>query len=116
MRRSREEYDAIISVHTISNAVVASGALSLAESYVLTREAFEDYLDHLTPDGMIFFTRPEFQIPRLLSTARIGVRTPWNGLDCQSCVRIQRSGTAADGGSFVFCGGISVEESEIPTQ
>lgn len=44
--------------------------MSLAESYVLTREAFEDYLDHLTPDGMIFFTRPEFQIARLFSTAR----------------------------------------------
>lgn len=70
IRRSDEKYDAIISVHTISNAAVASGALSLAENYVLTREAFEDYLDHLTPDGAIFFTRPEFQIARLLSTAR----------------------------------------------
>jgi len=70
VRRSKEKYDAIISVHTISNAAVASGALSLAENYVLTREAFEDYLDHLTPDGAIFFTRPEFQIPRLVSTAR----------------------------------------------
>jgi hypothetical protein len=70
VRRSKEKYDAIISVHTISNAAVASGALSLAENYVLTREAFEDYLDHLTPDGTIFFTRPEFQIPRLVSTAR----------------------------------------------
>ncbi len=70
VRRSTEKYDAIISVHTISNAAVASGALSLAENYVLTREAFEDYLDHLTPDGTIFFTRPESQLPRLLSTAR----------------------------------------------
>jgi spermidine synthase len=70
VRRSTDKYDAIISVHTISNAAVASGALSLAESYVLTREAFEDYLDHLNPDGAIFFTRPEFQIPRLMSTAR----------------------------------------------
>jgi len=70
VRRSREKYDAIISVHTISNAAIASGALSLAENYVLTREAFEDYLDHLTPDGTIFFTRPEFQIPRLFSTAQ----------------------------------------------
>lgn len=70
VRRSKEKYDAIISVHTISNAAVASGALSLAENYVLTREAFEDYLDHLTPDGAIFFTRPEYQIPRLVSTAR----------------------------------------------
>lgn len=70
VRRSQEKYDAIISVHTISNAAVASGALSLAENYVLTREAFEDYLDHLTPDGFIYFTRPEFQIPRLFATAR----------------------------------------------
>lgn len=70
VRRSTEKYDAIISVHTISNAAVASGALSLAENYVLTREAFDDYLDHLTPEGTIFFTRPEFQIPRLFSTAR----------------------------------------------
>ena len=70
VRRSQEKYDAIISVHTISNAAVASGALSLAENYVLTREAFEDYLDHLAPDGVIYFTRPEFQIPRLFATAR----------------------------------------------
>jgi spermidine synthase len=68
VRRSTEKYDAIISVHTISNAAVASGALSLAENYILTREPFEDYLDHLTPDGAVFFTRPEFQIPRLVST------------------------------------------------
>jgi len=70
LRRSHEKYDAIISVHTISNAAIASGALSLAENYVFTREAFDDYLDHLTPDGILFFTRPEAQIPRLLSTAR----------------------------------------------
>jgi hypothetical protein len=70
VRRSKEKYDAIISAHTISNAAVASGALSLAENYVLTREAFEDYLDHLEPDGVIFFTRPESQLPRLFATAR----------------------------------------------
>jgi hypothetical protein len=70
VRRSPERYDAIISVHTISNAAVASGALSLSENYVLTREAFEDYLDHLTPDGVIYFTRPEPQIARLFATAR----------------------------------------------
>ena len=70
VRRSREQYDAIISAHTISNAAIASGALSLAENYVLTREAFEDYLDHLAPDGVLYFTRPEAQLPRLFATAR----------------------------------------------
>lgn len=70
VRRSKEQYDAIISVHTISNAAIASGALSLAENYVLTREAFDDYLDHLKPDGILYFTRPEAQIARLFSTGR----------------------------------------------
>ncbi|NJD31311.1 MAG: hypothetical protein FIB04_05430 [Gammaproteobacteria bacterium] len=70
VRRSHDRYDAIISVHTISNAAVASGALSLTENYVLTREAFEDYFDHLTPDGVIYFTRPENQIARLFATGR----------------------------------------------
>lgn len=70
VRRSKDVYDAIISVHTISNAAIASGALSLAENYVLTREAFEDYLDHLAPDGVIYFTRPEPQVARLFATAR----------------------------------------------
>ena len=70
VRRSQEHFDAIISVHTISNAALASGALALSENYVLTREAFEDYLDHLSPDGTIYFTRPEPQIARLFATAR----------------------------------------------
>jgi len=70
VRRSNDVYDAIISVHTISNSAVASGALSLTENYVLTREAFEDYFDHLSPDGMIYFTRPENQIARLFATGR----------------------------------------------
>src|SRR5439155_25922406 len=70
VRSSKEKFDAIISVHTISNAAVASGALSLAENYVLTKEAFEDYYDHLTDGGTIYFTRPEFQVPRLFATGR----------------------------------------------
>ncbi len=70
VRRSRNRYDAIVSMHTISNAAVASGALSLVENYVLTREAFEDDLDHLADDGVILFSRPEAQIARLFATGR----------------------------------------------
>ena len=70
VRRSREQYDAILSVHTISNAAIASGALALAENYVLTREAFVDYLDHLTPDGVLYVVRPEAQLARLVATGR----------------------------------------------
>lgn len=70
VRRSRERYDAIVSIHTITNAAVASGALSLAENFVLTREAFADYLDHLSDDGVILFSRPEAQVARLFATGR----------------------------------------------
>jgi hypothetical protein len=83
IKRSDEKYDIILSSHTISNAAVASGALSLAENYVLTREAFEDYFDHLTDDGVLYFTRPEIQIPRLFTTATEmflarGIQSPGN--------------------------------------
>ncbi len=70
VRRSKERFDAIISVQTVSNAAITSGALALAESYMFTREALEDYLDHLTPDGVILITRPEVQIARLFATVR----------------------------------------------
>ncbi|MHA4847348.1 spermine/spermidine synthase domain-containing protein [Flavitalea antarctica] len=70
INRSNEQYDVIVSSHTISNAAVSSGALSLAENYVLTREAFQEYYEHLTPEGTIFFTRPEMHLPRLFTTAR----------------------------------------------
>jgi hypothetical protein len=70
VRRSQETYDAIISVQTISNAALTAGALGLAENYMFTREAVEDYLDHLTPDGVLLITRPPNQIARLFATVR----------------------------------------------
>jgi hypothetical protein len=70
VRRSSERFDAILASHTISNAATASGALAMAEDYLLTVEAFEDYLAHLSPTGALFFTRPESQLPRLVATMR----------------------------------------------
>lgn len=70
VRRSREKYDVIISVHTMSYAALSSGALSLSETYILTREAIEDYWNHLTPNGTLLITRPLFQIPKLFATTR----------------------------------------------
>ena len=70
VRRSQEKYDAIISIQTMTTAAITSGALTLSETYVLTREAFEDYFDHLTPDGVLMITRPTHQLPKLFTTAR----------------------------------------------
>ena len=68
VRRSKEKYDAIISVNTFSDAAMASGALTLSESYILTREAFEDYWNHLTPDGCLLVTGYNFS--KLFTTTR----------------------------------------------
>ena len=70
VRRSREKYDVIISMATMMPSAVTSGAMTLAESYMFTREAFADYLDHLTPDGVMLITRPSFQIVKLFATVR----------------------------------------------
>jgi SAM-dependent methyltransferase len=68
--RSKEKYDVIISVQTISDAALTSGALSLAESYVMTLEAFEEYWNHLTPNGILLVTRPPQQLARVVATIR----------------------------------------------
>src|SRR3984885_12700395 len=83
VRRSNEQYDVIISVDTFSGTALASGALTLTESYILTREAFEDYWNHLTPDGVLLVTG--YDTTKLMSTARamsdkLGVSDPANHL------------------------------------
>jgi hypothetical protein len=70
VRRSRDQYDVIISIQTMTASAVTSGAMTLSESYMFTREAFTDYLDHLTPDGVMLITRPVNQIPKLFATFR----------------------------------------------
>jgi len=66
----RIAYDVIISAHTISASAVSSGAMSLVENYILTKEAVKDYLNHLEKDGLIYISRPETQIPKLINTLR----------------------------------------------
>ena len=51
VRRSGELYDIIQQKSNTHPMTVASGALNLTESYLLTKEAFREYLDHLKPDG-----------------------------------------------------------------
>jgi len=70
VRHTHERYDAIVSVQTNSNTALAAGALGLAEGYMFTEEALEDYLDHLTPDGVLLITRLPNQVQRLFATAR----------------------------------------------
>jgi hypothetical protein len=70
IRSKRIAYDVIISAHTISASAVSSGAMSMVENYILTQEAVEEYLEHLSPNGVIYISRPETQLPKLITTIK----------------------------------------------
>ncbi len=68
LERPGPAFDAVVMIHTISNAATAAGALGLTEDHLLTVEAFSRILGRLAPDGLLFVTRPDAQIPRLVAT------------------------------------------------
>lgn len=74
VRRSRESYQIIQATLVDTWASTAAGAFALSENNIYTTEAFVDYFSHLTPDGILSFTRWGFDPPReslrLLSLAR----------------------------------------------
>ena len=85
IQRSTERFDVIQSTLIDTWASTAAGAFAMSESYLYTVQAFEAYLRHLTPDGILSVTRFEFEVPRqaLRVTAlgraameRMGVSSP----------------------------------------
>jgi spermidine synthase len=74
VRRSTEKYDVIQATLVDTWASTAAGAFALSENNLYTTDAFYDYLSHLTPKGILAFTRWGFDPPReslrLLTLAR----------------------------------------------
>lgn len=66
LHQGTTRYDAILMIHTISNAATAAGALRLAEDYLLTAEALTQMRRRLKNDGLLLITRPEAQLYPLL--------------------------------------------------
>lgn len=64
LRRSEEIYDLIQMTGTDTYSALASGSFVLSESYLYTLEAFDDYLEHLSDDGVIAVLRFRFYPPR----------------------------------------------------
>ena len=53
LRRAPDEtYDIIQSVNNYTPVALASGALNLSAAFLMTKEAFSDYLDKLKPNGV----------------------------------------------------------------
>ena len=57
IKRSYKQYDIIQQVNNFTPIAMASGAINVSESYLLTLEAFEDYWQHLKPDGVLALNR-----------------------------------------------------------
>ncbi|MFA5011895.1 MAG: hypothetical protein WC644_08040 [Ignavibacteria bacterium] len=70
IKRRQEIFDVIISAHTISASAVSSGAMSMVENFIMTKEAVKDYLKHLDKEGVLYISRPEAQIPKLITTLK----------------------------------------------
>ncbi len=64
VRRSDEKFQVIQATLVDTWASTAAGAFALSENNLYTTEAFRDYLSHLTPDGLLTFTRWGFDPPR----------------------------------------------------
>ncbi|MBV8570663.1 MAG: hypothetical protein JO319_08620 [Acidobacteriaceae bacterium] len=64
VRRSRDHYQVLQATLVDTWASTAAGAFALSENNLYTTNAFVDYLSHLTPDGVMAFTRWGFAPPR----------------------------------------------------
>jgi hypothetical protein len=74
IRSSGRKYDVIQATMVDTWAATAAGAFALTENNLYTVEAFKDYAEHLTDDGVLTMTRWYFEPPdqslRLLSLTR----------------------------------------------
>src|SRR6185295_14492894 len=69
-------------------AATAAGAYTLTENTLYTVEAFDDYLQHLTDQGVLTITRWVFDGLRLVSLAQEVCEQ--RGWDCKSRIAIVR--------------------------
>src|SRR5262249_18833532 len=77
IRRSPQKYDVIQATMVDTWAATAAGAFALTENNLYTVEAFKDYIEHLTDDGVLTMTRwyldPPDQLLRLISLTRVAM-------------------------------------------
>jgi hypothetical protein len=67
LRASAKQYDIIQIFSNYTSSSVAAGSGAFSPSYLLTREAFDDYFAHLSPHGILQINHVHY--PRLITTA-----------------------------------------------
>src|SRR5262245_47196803 len=94
VRRSPDKYDVVQASLVDTWAATAAGAYTLTENTLYTSEAFGDYLDHLTDDGVLTITRWVFDGVRLISLAQAACESRgWPAADRLAVVRHDRVAT-----------------------
>ena len=94
MRRTPERYDVIQASLVDTWAATAAGAYTLTENTLYTVEAFNDYLDHLTDDGVLTITRWVLDGLRLVSLAQAACESRgWDAASRLAIVRHDRVAT-----------------------
>ena len=95
VRRHPGTFDVIFSLSSNTWAALGSGSFALAENYLFTTEAFEDYWQALSPDG---FMSMEHQVymPRLVSEVidaltRLGVPNPRDHFAVYNLPKLRRN-------------------------
>jgi len=64
IRSANQHFDVVQMTLVDTWASTAAGAFALSENNLYTVEAFQEYFQHLKPDGVLAITRWEFQQPR----------------------------------------------------
>jgi hypothetical protein len=94
VRRTPARYDVIQASLVDTWAATAAGAYTLTENTLYTVDAFNDYLDHLTDDGVLTITRWVFDGLRLVSLAQEACEgRGWTAADRLAIVRHDRVAT-----------------------
>jgi len=88
VRRSSSRYDVIQASLVDTWAATAAGAYTLTENSLYTKEAFGEYIDHLSDDGLLTITRWVFDGLRLVSLAQDACAE--RGLDASTRLAIVR--------------------------
>ncbi len=99
IRRSRDRYDIIQAGYVDTYAATAAGAFALTENTLYTREAYEDYLGHLSPDGIVaiqrYFEEPPQQSIRLVTLALAALKRRGDSDPAQHIVVIREDERAS---------------------
>ena len=70
LKRSKEQYDLILLTLPITKSSRSYEGFALTENFLFTKEAFQDYLAHLTPEGSLIIVNHGYvESLKLLTTA-----------------------------------------------